>query len=53
MVPEDFQDLYDQVVTSPAKRYFLVVFFTFVGMTFIAGLFCGRVTRRAKYMKRK
>lgn len=51
--PEDFQQLYSQVVTSPSKRYFLVVLMTFVVVIWIFGLLCGRVTRRTIALKNK
>lgn len=51
--PEDLGELYSQVVTSPSKKYFLVVLMTFIGFIFIIGLFCGRVTRRTIALKNK
>lgn len=51
--PEDLGQLYSQVVTSPSKKYFLVVLMTFVGIIFVIGLFCGRVTRRTIALKNK
>lgn len=51
--PEDFGELYSQVVTSPSKKYFLVVLMTFIGFIFIIGLFCGRATRRTIALKNK
>lgn len=51
--PQNLEELYSQVVISPARRYFLVVIFTFVGFIFIFGLFCGRVSRRTIASKNK
>lgn len=51
--PGDLGELYSQVVTSPSKKYFLVVLMTFIGVIFIIGLFCGRITRRTIALKNK
>lgn len=51
--PVNFVELYSQVVTSPAKRAFLLTLLTFVGIIFIFGIFCGRVTRRSQALKNK
>lgn len=51
--PENLGELYSQVVTSPANRYFLLVLMTFIGFIFITGMFCGRVTRRTMALKNK
>lgn len=51
--PEDLGQLYSQVITSPSKKYFLLVLMTFIGFIFIIGLFCGRVTRRTIALKNK
>ncbi|XP_014236728.1 Golgi apparatus protein 1 [Trichogramma pretiosum] len=51
--PETFEELYDSVNRSPARRYFLVLAFTVIGFIFIAGLSCGRVSRRTMLMKNK
>lgn len=50
---ESFSDLYDTVVTSPARRYFMIVMFTFVGFIFIIGLFFGRATRKHIALKNR
>lgn len=52
-VPENLVELYSQVVTSPARRYFMLVIITCVGSIFIFGIFCGRVSRRTITMKNK
>ncbi|XP_055705911.1 Golgi apparatus protein 1 isoform X2 [Phlebotomus papatasi] len=51
--PENLSDLYTQVSSSPAKKFFFIAFLTFVGFIFIFGLFCGRATRRTIAMKNK
>lgn len=51
--PEDLGQLYDQVLTSPSKKYFLLVMFSCLGFIFIAGMFCGRVARRSTVLKNK
>lgn len=51
--PENFGEIYTQVSSSPAKKYILLVSFSFLGLIFIFGLFCGRMTRRHVYMKTK
>ena len=43
---ESFEELANQIISSPARHYFLGIIFAVVGMLFIAGLFCGRVTKR-------
>ncbi|VEN58943.1 unnamed protein product [Callosobruchus maculatus] len=50
--PSDFQELYHQVSLSPSKNYFALVLFTFLGMVFLIGVFCGR-TRRYSQLKNK
>ncbi|XP_035902218.1 Golgi apparatus protein 1 isoform X1 [Anopheles stephensi] len=50
---ENFHQLYDQVVASPSKHYFLIVLCTFIGIIFIIGLLCGRVTHRTMALKNK
>ncbi|CAH0726486.1 unnamed protein product, partial [Brenthis ino] len=52
-VIENLGDMYDEISTSPSKKYFLVVGISIVGLIFIFGLYCGRVTKRAMYIKRK
>ncbi|KAK7114849.1 Golgi apparatus protein 1-like [Littorina saxatilis] len=46
--PESFGEIYDSIVTSPAKHYFLAVLFTVIGIIFIVGISCGRVTKRVR-----
>lgn len=50
---EDIGDVYNQISSSPAKKYFLILGISCVGLTFIFGLFCGRMSRRAMYVKKK
>ncbi|XP_050307543.1 Golgi apparatus protein 1 [Anthonomus grandis grandis] len=47
--PEDFKQLYNQVVASPSKQYFFLIFMMFLGTIFIVGIMCGRLNKR-KYM---
>ncbi|KAK2580723.1 hypothetical protein KPH14_011351 [Odynerus spinipes] len=47
------EELYSSLNRSPARRYFMIVAFTLVGVIFIIGMFCGRVTRRTMIMKNK
>lgn len=51
--PEDLGQLYSQVATSPARRYFIVLGITAVGFIFIFGMFFGRLFRRAGISKNK
>ncbi|XP_063230835.1 Golgi apparatus protein 1 [Bacillus rossius redtenbacheri] len=51
--PQNIHELYTQVANSPARRYFLIVSLTIVGLIFIMGLFCGRATKRTLLMKNK
>ncbi|CAK9798296.1 Golgi apparatus protein 1 [Anthophora plagiata] len=51
--PNSIQELYTSVNQSPARRYFMIVALTLIGIIFITGLFCGRVTRRTMIMKNK
>lgn len=51
--PENLGQLYSQVVTSPSKRYFLLVIISFLGIIFLFGIFCGRVSRRTMAIKNK
>lgn len=53
IAPNSFEELYSSVNHSPARRYFMVVGFTLIGIIFIVGMFCGRVTRRTMIMKNK
>nr|BAN20969.1 MG-160, putative [Riptortus pedestris] len=50
---ESLSQLYGQVSHSPSKKYFIVVAFTFIGLIFITGMFCGRAMRRSIAGKRK
>ncbi|CAG9784595.1 unnamed protein product [Diatraea saccharalis] len=52
-VMENFNDVFNELSASPSKKYFLVVCISFVGLIFIFGLYCGRITKRAMYVKRK
>lgn len=45
-------ELYDQMVMSPAKRSFVVLILSVVGMVFVFGMVCGRVNR-SQAMKNK
>ncbi|XP_073842399.1 Golgi apparatus protein 1 [Musca autumnalis] len=51
--PENMEQLVNQVVTSPAKKFFIVILMTAVGMVFMMGIFFGRVTKRAMNTKNK
>ncbi|XP_075159778.1 Golgi apparatus protein 1 isoform X2 [Haematobia irritans] len=51
--PENMEQLVNQVVTSPAKKFFIVILMTAVGMVFMLGIFFGRVTKRAMNTKNK
>lgn len=51
--PLDINDVYNQISSSPSKKYFLLIGISIVGLIFIFGLFCGRMTRRAMYIKKK
>jgi Golgi apparatus protein 1 len=44
--PGDFHELYKQVVSSPAKHYFFLMFFMVVGSIFVVGIFFGRALKR-------
>jgi len=50
---QNLVDLYGQVSHSPAKKYFMVVALTCIGMIFVIGLFCGRYVRRTNLTKNK
>ncbi|KOB78150.1 putative golgi apparatus protein cysteine-rich fibroblast growth factor receptor [Operophtera brumata] len=52
-VIENLGDVYTELSTSPSKKYFLVVGMSVVGLIFIFGLYCGRITKKAMYVKRK
>ncbi|XP_030387211.1 Golgi apparatus protein 1 isoform X2 [Scaptodrosophila lebanonensis] len=51
--PEDMQQLVQQVVTSPSRKYFLVILISATGMVFFMGIFLGRATKRAMSLKNK
>jgi len=51
--PKTIEELYNQMSRSPARRYFMIVALSVVGVVFIAGLFCGRTMRRTLMMKNK
>jgi len=53
MPPENMEQLVNQVVASPAKRFFLIILLSFVGMIFILGMFMGRITKKAYISKSK
>ena len=42
------KDLYEQIYASPHRNYFLIVILTLVGVIFVGGLMCGRVTKRVR-----
>ncbi|KAK8385192.1 hypothetical protein O3P69_012180 [Scylla paramamosain] len=44
-------DLVRHVNASTERTYLLMVLFVLVGAIFIGGLFCGRVTKRTKFLK--
>ncbi|KAH9509535.1 glycogenin glucosyltransferase glg1 [Bulinus truncatus] len=45
---ESFQELYEQISLSPSRNYFFAILFTIIGVIFIVGLSCGRVTKRLR-----
>ncbi|XP_034108059.1 Golgi apparatus protein 1 isoform X1 [Drosophila albomicans] len=51
--PEDMQQLVQQVVTSPARKFFLVILMSATGLVFLTGIFLGRATKRAMGLKNK
>lgn len=53
VLPSDVQDLVGQVYRSPSRNYFMFMFLSIVGLIFMFGLFCGRITRRAIILKNK
>lgn len=53
IAPNTIEELYTTVNRSPARRYFMIVGCTMVGIIFIIGMSCGRVTRRTMIMKNK
>jgi Golgi apparatus protein 1 len=44
--PESFSELFEQVTDSPSKFYFVGVLVSIIGLIFVVGLTCGRVTKR-------
>ncbi|XP_059141674.1 Golgi apparatus protein 1-like [Physella acuta] len=46
--PESFQEIVDQMTASPSRNYFFAILFTVIGVIFIVGLTCGRVTKRVR-----
>ncbi|ALC45102.1 Glg1 [Drosophila busckii] len=51
--PEDMQQLVQQVVASPARKFFLVILMSATGLIFLMGLALGRATKRAMGLKNK
>ncbi|EDV97363.1 Golgi apparatus protein 1 isoform X2 [Drosophila grimshawi] len=51
--PEDMQQLVQQVVTSPARKFFLVILMSVTGLVFLTGILLGRATKRAMGLKNK
>lgn len=45
---ENINDIYDEVMSSPARNYFLSVFVFSVLIIFIGGLCCGRFAKRIR-----
>ncbi|KAM3962726.1 LOW QUALITY PROTEIN: Golgi apparatus protein 1 [Aphomia sociella] len=52
-VIENLGDVLNELSYSPSKKYFIVVFISILGLIFIFGLYCGRMTKKAMYVKRK
>ncbi|KAK0179710.1 hypothetical protein PV327_005438 [Microctonus hyperodae] len=52
-LPNTLPELYATVNRSPSREFFMIVALTVVGVIFIIGLFCGRITRRTMIMKNK
>lgn len=50
---DNLGDVFQEMSSSPSKKYFLVVFMSVIGLIFIFGLYCGRLTKKAMYVKRK
>ncbi len=46
--PDTVNDLVSSIASSPARNYFLALFCAVLGVIFIGGLFCGRVTKRVR-----
>ncbi|EFA03106.1 Golgi apparatus protein 1 [Tribolium castaneum] len=51
--PGDFHELYHQVVASPAKHYFFLMFFMLLGTVLLIGISFGRSFRRRMTIKNK
>lgn len=49
----NFNELYSQVVASPAKHYFFMVVLMVLGLFFVFGMLCGQVSRRHALTKNK
>ncbi|BFZ12791.1 hypothetical protein BsWGS_15830 [Bradybaena similaris] len=45
---ESFSEILNQMSSSPARNYFFAILFTVIGIIFIVGLTCGRVTKRVR-----
>lgn len=43
---ETIRDVVQQIANSPSRNYFVVVAMALLGVIFVGGLFCGRVTKR-------
>ncbi|XP_037558857.1 Golgi apparatus protein 1 [Dermacentor silvarum] len=43
---ESIRDVVQQIANSPSRNYFVVVAMGVLGIIFVGGLFCGRVTKR-------
>lgn len=50
---EGLRDMYDKLSSSPSKKYILVVVISMVGLIFIMGLYCGCLTKRSMYVRKK
>ncbi|XP_017863983.1 PREDICTED: Golgi apparatus protein 1 isoform X2 [Drosophila arizonae] len=50
---EDMGQLVQQVVASPARKFFLVILMSATGLVFLTGIFLGRATKRAMGLKNK
>lgn len=51
--PENFQQLYDEVLASPSRHYFAVLGLGCVLLFFAVGMMFGRVSRRHEVLKNK
>ncbi|CAG9814540.1 unnamed protein product [Phaedon cochleariae] len=53
-LPENFQELYQQVRLSPSKNYFVIISFTIIGAIFLTGIYCGRFfNKKYRLLKNK